>query len=112
MKYEPLKLKDLKQSAREIFADKEKFAYIQNSAQRKMDHEYGFLHAISIVEGRVKSAVQGLLQEIDKLPTETIYDKIAETRDGMAIAPFEFIKKKSVIDLIKKWFPDVVEGEG
>ena len=59
----------------------------------------------------VKSAVQGLLEEIDKLPTETIYDKIAETRDGMAIAPFEFIKKMSVIDLIKKWFPDVAEGE-
>jgi len=59
----------------------------------------------------VKQAIQGLLEEIDKLPTETIFDKVAETEDGMAIAPFEFIKKKSVIDLIKKWLADVVEDE-
>jgi len=57
------------------------------------------------VKQRIKSAVQELLEEIDKLPTETIFDKVAETEDGMAIAPFEFIKKEPVIDLIKKWFP-------
>lgn len=105
MKYEPLKLKDLKQNVREIFADKEKFAYIQNSAQRKMDHEYGFLHAISIVEGRVKSAVQGLLQELDneidvhRPPSPN--DWLEGVVDGLEIAK----------ELIKKWFADVVEGE-
>ena len=62
-----------------------------------------------IVKQRIKSAVQELLEEIDKLPTETIFDKVAETEDGMAIAPFEFIKKEPVIDLIKKWFPVLKE---
>ena len=48
----------------------------------------------------VKSAVQGLLEEIEKMPTYQIIPKYKG---------IDFVPKSDVKDLVKKWFSDVVK---
>jgi len=48
----------------------------------------------------VKSAVQGLLQEIEKIPTYQIVPRF----EGI-----NFVPKSDVKNLVKKWFSDVVK---
>ena len=55
------------------------------------------------IKQRIKSAVQGLLGEIENYPPEFIME--AETEKEAEKLKQEFI------DLVKKWFPDVVNNE-
>ncbi|RLJ07813.1 MAG: hypothetical protein DRP16_02785, partial [Candidatus Aenigmatarchaeota archaeon] len=57
-KPKPLDLEELRKNVRKIFIDKEKFRYLGNSVRRRIDHEYGFLHALSLIEQRLKSACE------------------------------------------------------
>jgi len=66
MNPQTLNLKKLAEQARKIFADKEKFRYIENSTRRKMDHEYGFLHALALVKDHIKAACNFYLRYKDK----------------------------------------------
>ncbi len=60
------------------------------------------------IKQRIQEAVQGLLADIDNLPAETIFGEVARTKDNIAIAPFAYVKKESVIKLVKKYFPEEV----
>jgi len=50
----------------------------------------------------LKSAVQGLLQEIEKMPTYQIVPRFGG---------INFIPKSDVKNLVKKWFSDEVKNE-
>jgi len=94
MKYEPLKGKVLWTYWIEIYEDKE---YIYSDAP-----------ACIFDFDDVKSAVQGLLQEIDKEIEEAELEK-----EGKGYYRFfdNVMTLKRAKSLIKKWLPDVVEGE-
>ena len=60
------------------------------------------------IKQQINETIKHLLDEIEKLPTETIFGKVGKTKDGIAIAPFVYVKKESIIKLIKKYFLEEV----
>jgi len=75
---------------------------------------FGKLLMLREIKQRVKSAVQGLLEEIEKIK-ESLNESIKQAeKEDVSHAKYDFWFALDIVEQIegkiKKWFPDVVEG--
>jgi len=105
MKPKPLDLEEIRENVRKIFADKEKFRYLGSSIRRRIDHEYGFLHATSLIEEQITSAIQGLMEDMNNKKNTLEKGTKREIDVGIMIG----LEEAKL--LIKKWFPEAVKDD-